>query len=86
MTYNPTSEYFLQKFLSQLPSSASKKNSQLFVDYILKCYDEDKDVDWATIAPHLSAYRLRRLQYAERCVSIAYHRFLNTVHFVVEHP
>lgn len=83
MTYNPTSEYFLQKFLSQLPSSASKKNAQLFVDYILKCYDEGRDVDWAIITPHLSANRLRRLQYAERCVSIAYHIFHETVHFVI---
>lgn len=82
MTYDPTSKHFLQKFLSQLP--ANSRNAEPFVDYVLKCYDEGRDVDWDTVAMHVSRYKLRQLRYAEHCINIAYHKNFDAMPFVTE--
>ena len=82
MTYNPTSEDFLQKFLSQLP--ANNRNAELFLDYILKCYEDGTDIDWATIAMHVTRYRLRQLRFAERCIRLAQNKIFNGYMYVTE--
>lgn len=84
MDYIITTEHLLSKFIGNLTVSPNSRNTAPFVDYVLKCYEEGRDVDWDVIDRHVSRYKLRQLRYAERCINIAYHKHFDAMPFVTE--
>lgn len=87
MNYISTTEDLLQRLIDSLSESPRNRNAELFVDYILKCYEDGTDIDWATIALHVTKYRLRQLRFAERCIRLARNKIFNGYMYVTEpHP
>lgn len=84
MNYIPTTKDLLQRFIDSLSKSPHSRSVSAFVDYVLKCYEDGADIDWATIAWHVTRYRLRQLRFAERCIRLAQNKIFNGYMHVTE--